>query len=227
MSESIARAEVLDCYDITDDVFQGQHSTAFLRFLRNWFVDSGKLTRHELDLSFLQEMSPDEAQLARALLRRNLPLKYTHIIEGLAALRDTDSIPTLREMLAVETDLSRRLTLAGSLWKLARDPVFVDCLNAMVESEGGNLKAAHLNQVLWLDDERAMDLLIVLLGDRDNFVRHLALSMLNMLEFQTTSPNRAFARQPDDYRKRRNDAAFRALMVDQLKARNRSNTNGR
>ena len=224
----IARTVVLDCYDIPDQVFQPGRSKAFIQFLRNWFGDSRQLTRHELDLSFLREMGPDETQLARALLRRNLRLRYTHIIEGLAALHDTDAIPKLQEMLAGEPDLSRRLTLAGALWKLGRDPVFIDCLNSMASSDSGTLKAAHLHQVVWLDDERAIDFLIQLLNDQDRFVRFLALSTLNGLEFQTAFavPEQELPRQPVDYRRRREEPQFRALMVDHLKARNRACTNG-
>lgn len=173
-------------------------------------------------------MTPEETSLAKELLRRNLALKHNHIIEGLAALNDTDAVPRLREMLSAEQDLSRQLTLAGVLWKIVGDPIFIECLNAMVASDNGTLKAAHLRQVLWLDDERAIDFLIELLDDRDRFVRFLALSTLNQLEFQTgfALPDRELPRQPEDYRRRQNDAAFRALMVDHLKARNRASTNG-
>jgi hypothetical protein len=44
-------------------------------------------------------------------------------------LGDTEAIPLLREMFENEPDESRRLIIAGALWKLCKDPVFIDCLN--------------------------------------------------------------------------------------------------
>ena len=55
-------------------------------------------------------------------MRRNLKLRYTHIIEGTSALRDIGAVPILQAMLDEESDVSRRLTIAGALWKLSQDP---------------------------------------------------------------------------------------------------------
>src|SRR4030042_4701533 len=91
-------------------------SRALSQFLYHWFENSWALTRHEVDLSFLSELTNDELEYARDLLRRNLRLRYTHIIEGVAALRDTSAVPTLRQMVNEETDLSWRLPIEGGLW---------------------------------------------------------------------------------------------------------------
>jgi hypothetical protein len=74
-------------------------------------------------------------------------------------------------MLSAEQDLSRQLTLAGVLWKIVGDPIFIECLKGVMASDIGTLKAAHVRHVLWLDDARAIDILIELLDDRDRFVR--------------------------------------------------------
>ena len=221
---SLSRQMVLDSYDIPDQVF-GKHSQAFVQFIRTWFGDSRALSRGEIDLTFLNDLTPDEVQLAREVLRRNLGLRYTHIIEGLAILHDVDAAPMLRELYASEPDSSRRLSIAGSLWRLTRDPVFVDCLNHMKTSRDRTLKPAHFHQVFWLEDERTLDFLFDFL----EFIRFLALSNLVALEFQRPFhvPARDLPRSPVDYLRRRNDRAFRSLMVEHLKARNGAVKNGK
>ena len=124
------------------------------------------MARGELDLGFLDDLTPQELALAQEAVRRNLKLKEVHIIEGASALRDVAAIPLLRTMLDQEPSESRRLTIAGALWKLNNDPVFLECLDR-AKLAGGNLMVAHLHQVLWLNDERALDFLIDLLSSRD------------------------------------------------------------
>src|SRR5580692_449947 len=111
--------------DIPGEILNQRRSPAFTCFLQHWFVDSRPLSRGEVNLDFLRDLTPDELDLARSLLRQNLGLKYVHVIEGVAALNDADSIPILREMMKSEVDLSRQITIAGALWKLAKDPIFI------------------------------------------------------------------------------------------------------
>lgn len=208
-------------YDIPEEILSRSQSPAFSQFLHYWFVDTIGLTRREVDLTFLRDLTEEEREIARDLLRRNLKLKYTHIIEGVASLNDMTAVPILHAMLAEEEDLSRRLTIAGTLWRLAKDPVFMDCLNRMKVSDRATLRAAHLDQVLWLDDERAIDFLIDLLDDSDSFVRFLALSTLNRIEFERGFlSKKELPRTPEDYRSRRDDPAFQTLMVNHLQAHN-------
>jgi hypothetical protein len=206
-------------YDIPPGLFDEERSPAFAGFFEHWFVNIWAVSRHELELGFLEDMSPQEKDVAKDLLRRNLHLKYTHIIEGVAALHDLEAVPILREMAAIEMNPSRRLTMAGTLWKLVQDPLLVDCLTRMKKSDNVHLRSAHLRQVLWLRDERSVDLLIDFLDDSDKFVRLLALSALNEVEFEENFlvPANQLPRQPDEYRTRRDDGAFRKMMVAHLR----------
>ncbi len=132
-------------YDIPPHVGQGQHSRAFATFLQHYFVDSRGLMRREIDLQFLDNLTEQERTLAKELIRRNLTLRYSHIIDGVAALRDREAIPELKNMLTSEKDLSLRLTISGVLWMLDRDGVFVECLQQMVKSDDHYLKEAHIH----------------------------------------------------------------------------------
>ena len=64
-------------YDIPIEITQRNISPAFKKFMRNWFVDGRGLSRGEVDLSFLNELTDAEKDLARDLLRHNLHLKHT------------------------------------------------------------------------------------------------------------------------------------------------------
>lgn len=83
-------------------------------------------------------------------------------------------------LLEDEFDESRRLTIAGALWKLVRDPVFLEYLER-AKMSGLIATYAHLLQVLWLDDERALDFLIDLLPQDDVDKRKAALFRLRNL----------------------------------------------
>ena len=220
-----------DSYDIPEEVVQGPHSPVFEKFLRNWFGDTYAITHGELDLTFLKDLTPEERELAREMIRRNLKLKQTHVIQGVSALHDVAAAPILRRMLDDESDESRRLTIASTLWKLNGDPVFIECLNHAKVSHCNLLDGAHLLQVLWLGDERAIDFLIDLLDckNKDWFVQYQTLGVLNRLEFgrQIAVPAREMPRQPDDYRKRRHDPAFRELMTAAVRKWNSEMKNGR
>jgi hypothetical protein len=216
-----------DSYDVPDEIAAGPHSPAFESFLRNWFGNPWALTHGELDLSFLEDLSPDELRTARALIRRNLRLGQTHIIQGAAALRDLEAVPILRAMLEAQDDLDRRLTIAGALWNLVRDPIFITCLGQARRSDRRFLVTAHLYSVVWLDDERALDFLVDLLDHWDSLARAMALDLLNMLEFgRTTLVPKEMARGPEAYRSRRPDPAFREMMTVAIRTWNRTRKSG-
>ena len=92
-------------YDIPPEVTLAPRSPAFKKFLNNWLYDTHAVTHYELDLTFLEELTSEERELARHLIRRNLQLKHTHIIEGTSALKDTDAVPILRAMFNEEATL--------------------------------------------------------------------------------------------------------------------------
>ena len=215
-------------YDIPRAVAEGHHSVAFSTFLWNWFGDTRALTHGELDITFLSELTPEELSLARELIRRNLGLKLNHIIEGVSALHDVDAAPSLRRMLDEEPDISRRLTIAGTLWKLNRDPVFLACLEEARSTCVTTFASPHLWQVLWLNEERAVDFLVDLLDARDWGVQSLTLGLLNELEFgrRMGIPPAKMPHQPAHYRQLRFDAGFRAQMVEAIRKRNAASRNG-
>jgi hypothetical protein len=218
----------MDSYDIPEAVAAGPHSPAFARFLWNWFGNPIALSRGELDLTFLNDLTQDELSLARELIRRNLPVKHNSIFQGVEALSDVEAAPILRKMLSEETDLSWRLTISGALWRLNRDPVFIKCLEEAKSVRPSIFQGVHLWQVLWLDDERAVDFLIDLLDQRDWPTQSMTLGLLNQLEFGHPMgiPARKMPHQPADYSRLRGDAAFRTHMVAAIHELNAKRKNG-
>ena len=212
-----------DSFDIPEEVSRGPHSPTFEKFLWNWFGDTGPVTHGELDLTFLNDLTPTELDCAREMIRRNLKLRYVHIIEGASALRDLKAAPILRAMIEDEPDASRRLTMAGALWKITGDPLFATLLEHAMKIPDLHLIRAHLLQVLWLDDERAIDLLVDLLPEP------FALGLLNELEFGSRAERvpREKWRSPSEYRQLRNDPTFRERMVAAIHRWNAESKNGR
>ncbi len=165
------------------DVLDGPHSPAFRQFLFNWF-SSNRISFSER-LRAANDLTLEEIQLGQQPIRCNLKCKHGHIISGTWALGDLEAVPLLRSMFDGEEDESRRLLIAGALWKLNKDSVFIECLNRAKKS--GLLKVFfHLQQVLWLNDERAVDFLIDLLPETDqNRERACRLRRLNRWFFHT------------------------------------------
>lgn len=219
-SVNLANVQFRDVYDIPEEVREGPHSAAFTRFLQLFFVDSRLVSSGKADLSFIGDLAPHEAEVAKEVLRRNLKLRYTHILQGVAAMGDLVAVPVLRAMLADEPDLSRQLSIAGTLWKLVRDPSFVDCLNRMKSSQKALLRQAHFYQVLWLGDERAVDLLLDFLEDSDSIVRSLALGSLNSLELgrRLMVPSNQLPHSAAYYLERRHDRELRQFLVRNIPA---------
>ena len=201
-----------DLYEIPQELIDNPPSPEFQRFLVNWFGSN----RVDGDVKFRSAtcLAPDELTLARELMRRNLKTRRIGIIHGTWILADPDAIPILREMFGNEPDESRRLTIASALWKLCKDQAFIECLN---RTRGTSLMVPHMSQVLWLDDERAIDFLIDLLPTEEDESRvrffgvsrdrneegQWALSWLNNLEQGRLVILREW-HPPSYYRDRRN-----------------------
>lgn len=216
-----------DSYDVPQEIVDRKHSPAFRDFLWNWFGDTRAISRGDLDVSFLQELSGEELAIAKELIRRNLKVRHMHIIQAAAELRDIDAVPELQRLLAAESDVSWRLVISGALWNLVRDPVFVTCLERAKAAGGDMFAWAHLYQVLWLDDERAVDFLIDLLDQKDSFVRFQVLGLLNTLELGRRIDRREdMVYGAEDYRKRRTEQAFRRRITDSIREWIRKNKTG-
>ncbi|MBK9165021.1 MAG: hypothetical protein IPM21_14150 [Acidobacteria bacterium] len=205
-------------YDIPDELSVKALSGAFKKFYYNWFVNSFGLTRGEVDLEFLADLTTQERELAIGLLRRNLGLGHSHLVEGIGLLDDKESIPTLRTMLAETTDASRRLTIAGSLWKLCKDESFPKEIERMVKKGNRFVKEAHLEQILWLGDTRSIRYLIDLVAEGDTFAGSLALSRLNEIEDNKRYllGRDEFPHQPDYYLRLRDDDYFLTTMLNKM-----------
>ncbi len=161
-----------DSYDVPQELIDDPPSPAFRQFLLYWFGSTRISTVDRL--RSIDELAPEELPVAQQLVRRNLKTRHNRLINATWLLRDTSAAPLLRMMFEEEPDQSRRLTIAGALWKLVKDPVFIECL-AQARRSGLLAVYGHLLQVLWLDDERALDFLIDLLPQEDEDKRKAVL----------------------------------------------------
>ena len=230
-----------DSYDVPQQLVDDPPSSAFRQYLLNWF-GSNRVSFHER-LTSANKLAPEEIVVARQLIRANLKCRHDHITSGTWALDDLEAVPVLREMLDTESSESRRLVISGALWKLNKDPVFIECLNQAKKS-GLFWVAFHVEQIRWLNDERSIDLLIDLLPPEEQVWRESRLLRLrdlfwmsesrrrehknarmaggwarcdlHLLEFGRSAARRNDLRPPSYYRERRNDPAFREMMLQSV-----------
>ena len=69
-------------YDIPYDAQpkDGLHSPAYRKFYENFFLDATGLIRHEVDPDFINALTPQETELAKDMIRRNLKLAIQVLI---------------------------------------------------------------------------------------------------------------------------------------------------
>jgi len=169
-------------YHLDIDIVKGDYSSAFKEFYHNHFVQSLGLSRREIDLSFFDEMTVDEKELAKRLIRMNLKERRTHIIEAAGFLNDEEALPLLYDLYYTTEDLSWHLTIGRTIWKLKGEIHYAELLRKLKSHPGDDMRQAHFHQVTDLKNMESIEMLFGYLNDKDSFVRHLALSRLNQIE---------------------------------------------
>jgi len=106
-------------YDVPKSSIAGEVSTAFTRFVTDVFVYQGR--DGPIDAASVAGLSPSEVELAKDLIRRNLHLGYSHLLQAAAALQDQGAVPQLEALLAQAGDLGRRVGIARSLLTITGD----------------------------------------------------------------------------------------------------------
>lgn len=190
-------------------------STAFQDFFTSHFENSKALTRGEVDKYFFNEMTDEELDIAKRIVRDNLDLVYNHLYEAAGDLHDNDALLILYEHLEKAKDLSRQLTIGQAIWKINGDPLYPDLLRKLQNCNNHITKEAHFEQVTDLQNLESIDMLLTYIKDEGEFVRHLALSKLNFLLTGKRSYDNQF---PEEYFvHRRNDEAFINTLLLNLK----------
>ena len=166
------RMRLSDSYDVPQALVDDPPSLALRQFLLSWFGSDRHYSFNER-LTTADCLAPEETLIARELIRSNLKCRYDHIVSGTWALDDLAAVPLLREIFDTGTSESRRLEISGALWKLNKDPLFIECLNRA--KKGGLFWVYfHVLQILWLNDDRAFDFLIDLLPPADERARKIS-----------------------------------------------------
>lgn len=194
-------------------------SNNFRSFYNHVFVHPMGVMRNEVDLSFVQELGGSEADVAKDLVRRNLHCTDVVMLEAAVALQDMEVVPDLENCLKAVPTLGQRIGIAAALWRLNRHESFPECLAEVVKTENEALKEAQIPRMQWIGDERSILLLMQLLEDRGQFVRFLATTRLNDIEFGDRHPNEPLRKTADDYRARAKDPAFLRMMVSNMTER--------
>lgn len=201
-------------YQIDIDPTSEQFSQAFKDFYQNHFVNSYGLARSEVDTTFFKNMTDEEKEVAKRLIRENLNLRQAHLFRAAGELQDERALPILYEQLNNNTDLSWLLSIGQAIWKINGDKIYLELLRKLKMHPGGTMKAAHFEQVTDFKDEESIEMLLDYLEDPDEFVRHLALSRLNYLTTGKKSFENRFNRK--HFLKKRKDEKFKKELLHNL-----------
>ncbi|PQO45253.1 hypothetical protein [Blastopirellula marina] len=188
-------------------------------FYNHVFVHPMGVVRNEVDLSYVQELGGSELDVAKDLVQRNLHCTDAVMLEAVVALQDMDVIPDLENCLKAVPTLGQRTLIAATLWRLNRHASFPECLAEVVKVDNEALKEAQIPRMHWIGDERSIHLLMQLLEDRGQFVRYLATTRLNDIEFGDRHHNEPLRKSADDYLAQRKDPAFLRMMVNHMTER--------
>ncbi len=160
-------------------------SATFRDFYSSYFSNPERLSRGDIDGSFLKDLPIEEKEEAKRLIRKNLKKRHWYIIEAVAILNDHEAVPELKKLLESETQLCNKLTISGVLWKLIGDPIFPTLIEEMASSNDTYVKSRHIKKIAWLENDRAISLLVEFLNDPDWSIRAEALSMLREIDLKT------------------------------------------
>ena len=203
--------------DIHLDKNISDYSPAFRDFYSNYFVDTMGLTRGEVNVrEFLDKLTEEEKELACDLLRRNLHLRYYHLIEGLGHLRDKKAIDPLDKLLTQETKYEWQLIISATLWKINQDKRYFDFIRQLSTRGSATMKWIYMGHVLNLPNEEAISILIGFLPDSDALVNSNALRLLNAIEFGRSKSYDKIVHDSVHYNNHRQDILFITEMADKL-----------
>jgi hypothetical protein len=155
-------------------------SPAFRDFFHAHFGDSLIAWRDEFDWDPIARLGDEELALAQRLVRANLARGRIYL-DAAGILNDRDAIAPLHALLDDATSLSAQICIARPLWYLERSPKYPALIERLVRSNDAALKRDLIWEIMLLADERAIDHLYTLAGDRDAAVRDLALYQLTIL----------------------------------------------
>lgn len=201
-------------YKIDVDSESNEFSKDFKDFYYNHFVDAYGLARREVDLSFFDNMTDNEKEIAKKLVRQNLRLRQAHLFRASGLLSDQEALPILYELFDNNTDLSWLLSIGQAIWILNGDKLYVDLLRKLRNHPSDTLREAHFNQITDLKNIESIEMLIDSLNDKSRLVQSMALSQLNHLESGKFSiePNH----DKDYFLRKVEDKEFKKKLLDKL-----------
>ena len=202
-------------YKIDIDINDESFTPAFKEFYHTHFVNSWGLRRREVDTSFFTSMTEEEKNIAKRLVRQNLPLIQNHLIEAAGELQDEEVLPILYQLFESCQDFSRQLTIGRAIWKINGDVLYPELLKKLKNHPSDSLREAHFEQVTDIKDTGSLEMLFDYLDDNSKMVQRMALTELNALmgwrnPFEPKYDKKFFL-------KKRKDAAFKNELLLKLK----------
>lgn len=198
-------------------------SKAFKDFYHYFFEDLYLVGRGEVSvLDFYPKMKAAEKQQAIKLLQESLQNSVPtdqFAVESLGLLKAVSSIPFLKKQLEKEKNYYFRLIIAKALYRINKDAVYFELLEKLPHLKDAYNKKTFAHWLLDVGDERTVRTLYILLNDKDDDVKDVALRLLNHIDnnFDFRYPLKT-PKKGMDYFIQNEHASFIAELTAKLKA---------
>ena len=202
-------------YFIHIDPNSNSFSTAFKDFYENHFIDAFGMTRGDVDTYFFNEMTADETEIAKRLIRQNLSLRQAHLFRAAGLLHDNEALPILYEQFEKNTDFSWLMTIGQAIWKLNGDDLYPKLLRQLKRHPSDIMREAHFEQVTDLKNEESIEMLFEYLNDKSELVKSMAVSKLNYLATRKYELNPKHNKEY--FNSKRDDIKFKNELLINLK----------
>ncbi len=173
------------------------------------------MTRGDVDSYFFNEMTAEEKEIAKRLIRQNLKLRQAHLFRAAGLLQDKEALPILYDKFQNNTDPSWLLTIGQAIWKLNGDDLYPKLLRQLSEHISDTMREAHFDQVTDLKNEESIEMLFDYLNDKSDLVKSMTVSKLKSILVGKYKQNQRFDR--DYFLSTRNDTELKSKLVEKLK----------
>lgn len=200
------------------DLNKLQSTNSFRLFLKYYFGDDtfGMYRQYGPKPEFMKRMTLSERSMACDLIFKNLDADYPILFDALGKLGNDSTVKELHRRIEESDNVALKVLMGSSLWRLNRDPIFIELLDELKESGDVTAKRRRLCVVLDLRDQRFVDYLTDYLDDGDQEVRDEALNWLRLLDTDSTIVDEN-SKSADYYRDYRKSQKMRKRMVCNLK----------
>lgn len=201
------------------------YSREFRKFIFYYFIEGMYVLRQEIEVSFLDSLTPKERLLAKQLVRNNLRLDHTILYYGAKGLKDYGSVPYLIRRFATETDYGLLLEISQAIRKITDDNFyrqpFKSSLQDMSDTDIRDITISYQTleseHLAGIPDKQPIEILLSALDYSTEYVSVAALLELNYIESNVRHRESLLPHNAEYYKAKQGQDDFLEEMDNKLK----------